>query len=96
MKVLGHLYKMMYDAVQDAEMLVDYAVDAIKDEKTAEYGKYFAANAANRLTKDYKETKAAIEAIMEKTKEEPDSIASIALEELEDWKNSLIHRVEKF
>ena len=33
---------------------------------------------------------------MEKTKEEPDSIASIALEELEDWKNSLIHRVEKF
>ena len=33
---------------------------------------------------------------MEKTKEEPDSIASIALEELEDWKNSLIHRIEKF
>ena len=39
--------------------------------------------------------KRVIEAIMEKIKEEPDSIASIALEELEDGKNSLIHRIEK-
>ena len=26
---------------------------------------------------------------------QPDCIATIALEELEDWKNSLIHRIEK-
>lgn len=95
MKVLGHLYKMMYDAVQDAEMLVDYAVDAIKDEKTAEYGKYFAANAANRLTKDYKEAKTYLEAIIAKEELADNIIATIALEKLDTWKDNIIHRIEK-
>ena len=96
MKVLGHLYKMMYDHAKDAAMLLDYAEELINEPVLADIMKFFITTAAGRLTKDYKETKAVIEAIMEKTKEEPDSIASIALEELEDWKNSLIHRVEKF
>ena len=96
MKVLGHLYKILNDNTKDAAMLLDYAEELKNEPEMADIMKFFITTAAGRLTKDYKETKAVIEAIMEKTKEEPDSIASIALEELEDWKNSLIHRIEKF
>lgn len=96
MKVLGHLYKILNDHTKDAAMLLDYAEELKNEPEMADIMKFFITTAAGRLTKYYKETKAVIEAIMEKTKEEPDSIASIALEELEDWKNSLIHRVEKF
>ena len=96
MKVLGHLYKILKDHTKDAAMLLDYAEELKNEPEMADIMKFFITTAAGRLTKDYKETKAVIEAIMEKTKEEPDSIASIALEELEDWKNSLIHRIEKF
>lgn len=95
MKVLGHLYKILNDNTKDAAMLLDYAEELKNEPEMADIMKFFITTAAGRLTKDYKETKAVIEAIMEKTKEEPDSIASIALEELEDWKNSLIHRIEK-
>ena len=96
MKVLGHLYKILNDHAKDAAMLLDYAEELKNEPEMADIMKFFITTAAGRLTKDYKETNAVIEAIMEKRKEEPDSIASIALEELEDWKNSLIHRVEKF
>lgn len=96
MKVLGHLYKILNDHTKDAAMLLDYAEELKNEPEMADIMKFFITTAASRLTKDYKETKAVIEAIMEKIKEEPDSIASIALEELEDWKNSLIHRIEKF
>ena len=96
MKVLGHLYKILNDHTKDAAMLLDYAEELKNEPEMADIMKFFITTEAGRLTTDYKETKAVIEEIMEKTKEEPDSIASIALEELEDWKNSLIHRIEKF
>ena len=86
---------MLRDHVKDTEMLLGYA-ESLKDKpEYQDIMKFFATAAASRLTKDYKETKAVIDTVMEKLKEEPDCIATIALEELEDWKNSLIHRIEK-
>lgn len=95
MKVLGYLYKILNDHAKDAAMLLDYAEELKNEPEMADIMKFFITIAAGRLTKDYKETKAVIDTVMEKLKEEPDCIASIALEELEDWKNSLIHRIEK-
>lgn len=95
MKVLGFLYKIARDHVRDSEMLLGYAEELKNEPEMADIMKFFATAAASRLTKDYKETKAVIDTVMEKLKEEPDCIATIALEELEDWKNSLIHRIEK-
>lgn len=93
--ILGYLYKLQKDNCKDAEMLLGYAETLKNEADMADIAKFFATNAASRLTKDYKETKAVIDTVMEKLKEEPDCIATIALEELEDWKNSLIHRIEK-
>lgn len=93
--ILGYLYKLQKDNCKDAEMLLGYAETLKNEADMADIAKFLATNAASRLTKDYKETKAVIDTVMEKLKEEPDCIATIALEELEDWKNSLIHRIEK-
>lgn len=99
MKVLCYLYKVMYDAVKDAEMITGYVLELQKEENMEDMMKYFAANAVNRLTKDYKDAKALFETIVAKenisVEDHMGCVATMALEELDSWKDNVIHRLEK-
>lgn len=96
MKVLAYLYKNLRDCVKDAEMNVGYAEELEDCPEMEEVMKYFAANAMNRLTKEYKDTKAILDALMAKEKSsEIHCIAEVALEELDEWKDNIVRRIEK-
>lgn len=96
MKVLAYLYKNLRDCVKDAEMNVDYAEDLEDCPELAEIMKYFAANAMNRLTKEYKDTKTLLDALLAKEKtSEIHCIAEVALEELDEWKDNILRCIEK-
>lgn len=96
MKVLANLYKNLRDCVKDAEMNVGYAEELTDCEELHEVMKYFAANAMNRLTNEYKDTKTLLDALITKEKSsELHCIAEVALEELEEWRANLLRRIEK-
>lgn len=96
MKVLVNLYKNLRDCVKDAEMNVGYAEELKDCEELQEVMKYFAANAMSRLTNEYKDTKTLLVALIEKDKTtELHCIAEEALNELDEWKTSLLGRIER-
>lgn len=98
MKLLKHLYKMAYDDIKDAEMILGYAEDAIECGNTT-MAKYFAADALDR-TKHYTDTigifhNCAQEEKIDLDKEALGCVVCHMLCELDDWKNDIVKRLEK-
>lgn len=99
MKMFKYLYQIMYDHVKDSEMLLDYAEKA-KDHEMMDIAKYFAQEAMDRLTKSYKEVHAMFTTLMTKEsihldKEPMGCLVEHMLDELCDWRESVIKRLEK-
>lgn len=98
MKLLKHLYKVAYDDVKDAEMILGYAEDAAACEN-GEMAKYF-ANLALTRAKHYEEVITLFNNWIkeEKINLDHDSLGCVVchmIEELDDWKEGIIRRVEK-
>lgn len=98
MKLLKHLYKVAYDDVKDAEMILGYAEDAIECGNTA-IAKFLANDALNR-TKHYTEVITMFHNLAQEEKAdlEHDSLGCVVchmLEELDDWKDGIVKRLEK-
>lgn len=98
MKLLKHLYKVAYDDIKDAEMILGYAEEAIEFGNT-NMAKFFATDALNR-TKHYTEVITMFHnlATEEKADLEHDALGCVVchmLEELDDWKDGIVKRLEK-
>ena len=98
-KLLKYFYKIMYDDVKDSEMLLEYASHA-KECGMTDVAKYFATEAMTRLTKSYKEVHTMFHNLMEKEnihieKDPMGCLVEHMLDELEDWRISVVKRLEK-
>lgn len=99
MKLLKHLYKVAYDDVKDAEMLLEYAEDA-KENGHMDIAKYFASDALNRASKQYDEIITTFHKLVEAEKVDmnKDCLGCLVchmLEELDEWRDSVVKRLEK-